>query len=44
VNLGPSILKLTLDWTQDHETLVYGPQQQETRVRDDLGPLKINHD
>gem|GEM_PF-2024770 len=44
MNPRPGILQLTLDWTQDPETLVYGPQQQESCVRCNLGPLKIHHD
>ena len=44
VNPGPGVHNLVLDWTQDAETLVYLPQQEKTRVRGDLGPLKIYHD
>jgi len=44
VNPGPGILQFTVHWIQDVESLVYLPQQEKTRVRGDLGPLKIYHD
>jgi len=44
VNPGPGILQFTSHWTQNAETLVYLPQQQETRVLGDLSLLKIYYD
>ena len=44
VNPSTGILQFTPEWPQDAKTLVYLSEQQDTRVRGNLGSVKIYHD